>query len=289
MIILNFDGEIKEKLCATVGTFDGLHLAHKFIINLTINTSKFLETKSAIFAFVEHIYRNKDLILTKDEKIEMLKKIPLDYLILLGKDTFSIRREEFLEILKKRFNVFWVVVGYNHRFGYMKEGNRTYLSEVLENFEFGLTIVPPIKLGNIEISSSNIRKFIKSGEIEIANKLLGYNFFIEGKVIKGKGLGKKIGFPTANIYIPNAKIIPALGIYASRTIIDNSIFYSVSYVGEIVENHIFDFNENIYDKQIRVEFLKKISDVEKFESIENLRKKIEKDILRAREFFRLKV
>lgn len=289
MRILNFEEEINEKVCATVGTFDGLHLAHKFIINLTINTSKFLDTKNAVFIFIEHIYRSKDLILTKDEKIEAFKKIPIDYLILLKSDAFNIKKEEFLEILKKRFNVSWLIVGYNHRFGHMKEGNRIYLSEVLEKFEFGLTVVPPIKVDNIQISSSNIRRFIKSGEIEVANKLLGYNFFIEGKVIKGKGLGKKIGFPTANVYIPDTKIIPASGIYASRTILDGNIFYSVSYVSELLENYIFDFDKNIYDKHIRVEFLKKISDIQKLESIQDLRKKIEKDILKAKEFFNLKV
>jgi len=273
-----FNSKIKEKTAITIGSFDGFHLAHKFIINLTIQTSKLLNSKSLIFVFIEHIYKNSDLILTKEEKLEMLKNFDIDFIVLLDKRTFEITREEFLKILKENFNVSWIIVGYNHRFGYKRQGDTFFLNENIKNYEFGLTIVPPIKVENIEISSSNIRKFIKEGKIEIANKLLGYNFFLKGSVKKGKGIGNKLGFPTANIIIENEKIMPLEGVYLTKTYIENEAFFSATYVKDIVETHIFNFNRDIYGEIIKVEFIRRISDIMKFENFDELKKKIENDI-----------
>jgi riboflavin kinase/FMN adenylyltransferase len=279
MLILDFfNSKIKEKTSVTIGSFDGFHLAHKFIINLTIQTSKLLNSKSLIFIFIEHLYKNSDLILTKEEKLEMLKNFDVDFVVLLDKRTFEITREEFLKILKENFNVNWIIVGYNHRFGYKRQGDTFFLNENIKNYEFGLTIVPPIKIENIEVSSTNIRKFIKEGKIEIANKLLGYNFFLEGVVEKGKGFGRQIGFPTANIKVKDEKIIPFEGVYLTKTYIENNEFFSASYVKDSIETYIFNFNENLYNKVIKVEFIRRISDVLKTESVEELKRKIENDI-----------
>ena len=279
MLILDFfNSKIKEKTSVTIGSFDGFHLAHKFIINLTIQTSKLLNSKSLIFIFIEHIYKNSDLILTKEEKLEMLKNFDVDFVVLLDKRTFEITREEFLKILKENFNVNWIIVGYNHRFGYKRQGDTFFLNENIKNYEFGLTIVPPIKIENIEVSSTNIRKFIKEGKIEIANKLLGYNFFLEGVVEKGKGFGRQIGFPTANIKVKDEKIIPFEGVYLTKTYIENNEFFSASYVKDTIETYIFNFNENLYNKVIKVEFIRRISDVLRTESVEELKRKIQNDI-----------
>ncbi|MDT7880183.1 MAG: bifunctional riboflavin kinase/FMN adenylyltransferase [Candidatus Hydrothermia bacterium] len=279
MLILDFfNSKIKEKTSVTIGSFDGFHLAHKFIINLTIQTSKLLNSKSLIFIFIEHLYKNSDLILTKEEKLEMLKNFDVDFVVLLDKRTFEITREEFLKILKENFNVNWIIVGYNHRFGYKRQGDTFFLNENIKNYEFGLTIVPPIKIENIEVSSTNIRKFIKEGKIEIANKLLGYNFFLEGVVEKGKGFGRQIGFPTANIKVKDEKIIPFEGVYLTKTYIENNEFFSASYVKDTIETYIFNFNENLYNKVIKVEFIRRISDVLRTESVEELKRKIENDI-----------
>ncbi len=279
MLILDFfNSKIKEKTSVTIGSFDGFHLAHKFIINLTIQTSKLLNSKSLIFIFIEHLYKNSDLILTKEEKLEMLKNFDVDFVVLLDKRTFEITREEFLKILKENFNVNWIIVGYNHRFGYKRQGDTFFLNENIKNYEFGLTIVPPIKIENIEVSSTNIRKFIKEGKIEIANKLLGYNFFLEGVVEKGKGFGRQIGFPTANIKVKDEKIIPFEGVYLTKTYIENNEFFSASYIKDTIETYIFNFNENLYNKVIKVEFIRRISDVLRTESVEELKRKIENDI-----------
>mgnify|MGYP000104627054 CR=1 FL=1 len=284
MLILDFfNSKINEKTSITIGSFDGFHLAHKFIINLTIKTSKLLNSKSLVFVFVEHIYKNSDLILTKEEKLEILKNFDIDFVVLLDKRAFEITREEFLKALKENFNVVWIIVGYNHRFGYKREGDTIFLNENIKNYEFGLTIVPPIKIENIEISSSNIRRFIKEGKIEIANKLLGYNFFLKGSVIKGKGIGNKLGFPTANITIEKEKIIPLEGVYLTKTYIENNEFFSASYVKDVVETHIFNFQGDIYGKTIKVEFIKRISDIIKFENFDELKKKIENDIKIAKD------
>lgn len=284
MIFLDFfNSKIKEKTTMTIGSFDGFHLAHKFIINLTIQTSKLLNSKSLIFVFIEHLYKNSDLILTKGEKLEMLENFNVDFVVLLDKRTFEITREEFLRILKENFNVNWIIVGYNHRFGYQRQGDTLFLNENVKNYDFGLTIVPPIKIENIEISSSNIRKFIKEGKIEIANKLLGYNFFLKGIVKKGKGVGKKLGFPTANITIESEKIIPFEGVYLTKTYIEDNEFFSASYVKDTVETHIFNFNGNLYGKTIKVEFIKRISDIVKFEDFDELKRKIENDIKIAKD------
>jgi len=288
MNILNFfNAKINDETCMTIGSFDGLHLAHKFLIDLTIKTSQFLKVKSVIFTFIEHPHKNKNLILTKDEKIEMLEKLNVDYIILLDKNVFQIKRDEFLNIIKQKFNIKWIIIGYNHRFGNKREGDKIYLSENVENFGYGLTIVPPIKIDNFEVSSSNIRNFIKEGNIEFANKLLGYNFFMKGIVIKGKGIGRILGYRTANIKVSDEKIIPARGVYLTKTQIDNEIFKSITYIGDAIETHIFNFDRDIYDKIIKIEFFKKISEDIKFENFEDLKNKIREDVLKAKSLWNL--
>ncbi|MEO0203260.1 MAG: bifunctional riboflavin kinase/FAD synthetase [candidate division WOR-3 bacterium] len=269
---------INDESCITIGSFDGFHLAHKFLINLTLKMSKFLNMKSLIFTFVEHPHLNRDLILTKEEKLEMIKNFGFDYLILLKRDIFDIKSEDFLRILKHKYKVKWIVIGYNHRFGNNREGDRMLLSRSIEDFGFGLTIVPPIDFEGIEISSSNIRRLIKDGNIDLANKLLGYNYFIRGEVIKGKGLGKKLGFPTINIKFNQEKLIPKQGVYLSKVFIREKAYYSATYVNQLIESYIFDFNEEIYGELVKVEFIKFISEAKKFDNLDDLKKKIEKDV-----------
>ncbi|MEO0143331.1 MAG: bifunctional riboflavin kinase/FAD synthetase [candidate division WOR-3 bacterium] len=285
MKFLNFSSsKIEDETCITIGSFDGFHLAHKLLINVTLDLSKYFNIRSLIFTFIEHPHLNKDLILTKDEKLEMLKNFNFDYVVLLDRSVFDIKREEFLKILKENFKVKWIVIGYNHKFGNRREGDKVFLSQNVENFKFGLIIMPPIELEGIEISSSNIRKFIKEGKIEIANKLLGYNYFVKGEVIKGKGLGKEIGFPTINIKVSEEKLIPKQGVYLTKSYIKNKIYYSATYVGQVIESYVFDFNEEIYGEIVKTEFIKFISEAKKFDNLEDLRKKIERDVRIALNF-----
>ncbi len=282
-IIYFGDTRISDRTCMTIGSFDGLHMAHRFLIDITIQNSKALGLKSMIFTFIEHPHLDQDLILTKDEKLEFLKGFNADYVVLLDRSAMSIKKDEFIEILRTNFNVSWIVIGYNHRFGKNREGDSLYLAKNVNNFRYGLTIVPPIQYEGIDVSSSNIRKLIKDGNVELANKLLTYNFFLKGKVVKGKGIGKKLGFPTANLQINPQKILPKRGVYLTKTYIDELTYHSATYVGDIVETYIFNFEENIYDKLIKIEFIKRISDEVKFSDVESLKRKIENDINLAKE------
>ncbi len=284
MKIISFgDTRINDRTCMTIGSFDGLHIVHKFLIDITIQISKTLSLKSVIFTFIEHPHLDYDLILTKDEKLDFLKDFDVDYIVLLDRSAMSIKKEEFMEILSKNFNVSWIVIGYNHRFGNNREGDSLYLTQNVSNFRYGLTIVPPIQYEGIDVSSSNIRKLIRDGNVELANKLLTYNFFLKGKIVRGKGIGKELGFPTANLIADPQKILPKRGVYLTKTYIDGLVYNSATYIGDVIETYIFDFEEDIYDKHIKIEFIKRISDDVPFKDFESLKKKIENDINLAKE------
>ena len=286
----------KKKSIITIGTFDGIHIGHQEIIKSLVKQSISKNALSLILTFFPHprMVLNKDfsikLIDTLKEKEKMFEKLGLNTLIIqpFTKNFANISSHDFTkEILVKKLNVKKIILGYDHRFGKNRESNIEDLIELGLTYNFEVEVINAKKINSINISSTKIRKAIELGDFNKANLYLGRHFEMNGKVVKGKGLGKKIGFPTANILIEeNYKLIPNKGVYLIKAKIKNKTYYGMMNIGnrptlngkdETLEINIFKFNENIYGKRLTIFFLEKIRNEIKFDSIEKLGNQLLKD------------
>ncbi len=275
---------------ATIGYFDGVHKGHQFLLEHVRQMAKEKGLSSAVITFTEHPRKviqpdyHLNLLLTPKEKRQILEATGIEHIIELP---FTIElslltaREFMTEILQKQLHVQALFVGYDHRFGH----NR---SERLEDYqrygtEIGMDIVhaPVCKIDNVNVSSSAIRRFLCGGEIAIATHCLGYEYFLEGKVVDGFKLGRKLGFPTANIQINEpGKLIPANGVYAVRVFLEGTEYAGMLNIGirptvdngkqRSIEVHILHFNRNIYGYDIRIAFVQRIRNEQKFDNLESL-------------------
>tara|TARA_Y100000589_G_scaffold156122_1_gene148674 strand:+ start:13723 stop:14655 length:933 start_codon:yes stop_codon:yes gene_type:complete len=280
----------------TTGTFDGLHLGHCEILNKLVEISKRTSFETVILTFSPHprhvLFPTTELKLinTIDENIKLYENHNIDHLI-FHPFSFEFSRTTSLEyirdILVQKIGLKDLVIGHNHQFGRNREGEINSLEEYADLFDFNIHTVLPFKFKNIEVSSTKIRNAIIGGDIELANNYLGYNFHITGLVVRGNGLGHKIGFPTANIEISDSKkIIPQNGVYSVFINHNTNRFKGMLNIGykptvsnEIftIEVNIFDFKQQIYNEPITVEFVKKIRDEIKFKNIQELQQQLEQD------------
>lgn len=287
-----------------LGNFDGLHIGHMALINTLIRECRLNGLNSIVYTFTKHpenILRKKlitPLLLTEEKKIALLNEISLDYLYF---DTFNeefsrLSPEEFvIDVLINKLHIKLAVVGYDYRFGYKGQGEIPLLKELGKKYGFRVVVIPAIKCDNKIISSTKIRECIINGELETSYELLGRNYSITAEVVSGRRVGNTIGFPTANIHPERFLVLPANGVYITKTLLDGQLYNSMTNVGynptfedvkeKTVETHIIDFNEDIYGKKIEVFFLKKIRDEKKFESVECLKQQIAKDMLKTKEYF----
>jgi len=280
----------------TVGTFDGLHLGHKTILNALKDKAKQLNSKSVVFTFWPHPrfvlgkIDGLELLSTIDEKSKILEKYGVDYLVSVEftKEFASQTSYEFVKnILAGKLNVKHLVLGYDHHFGKNREGRFDKLAECANEFGFTIEQVSALTSGEENISSTKIRNALKLGDIAKANKYLGYNYSITGKVVRGEAIGRKIGFPTANIKWESYKLIPANGVYAVKVHYKNVTYNAMVNVGRKptvsnnektgIEVNIFDFDKNIYDKKITIEFIERIRNEQKFENIDKLKAQLKLD------------
>ena len=286
---------------ATIGYFDGIHLGHKKIIKELVNQAKLNGGKSVLITFWPHpkIVLKKDtnihFLLSKEDKYKFLKNEGVDiiYLIEFTKDFSKVKAEKFIqEYLVKRLKINKLIIGYNHCFGYNREGNFNYLEKNKNKYDFDIQEIKKEEINNnFDISSSSIRKEILEGNLKKANIMLGYNFFIKGKVIKGDGIGKKIGYPTANILlIDKEKIIPGNGVYVCRIFIENKYYGGMLNIGfrptvngkeRRIEIHIFGLNYDLYDKILKIILIHKIRDEIKFTTLDELKVQLGKDKIKS--------
>ena len=294
---------IQKERCTilTIGTFDGVHLGHRKIIE-RLNELKAQENgNTALLTFFPHprrVITNGNavkMLTTMDEKIMLLEKSGLDNLIIEPfTEAFSqIPAAEFVsEILVKKLGVKKLVIGYDHQFGKNREGNYAQLQKLGKKYGFTLEQIPVQDIEDITISSTKIRTALEQGAIETANRLLGYPYMLTGKVVKGEGIGKKIQYPTINLHIKETyKLIPKAGVYIVKLPIDNRVYYGIMNIGNrptlngkqrTIEIHILDFSGDLYEKTIRIFLLKRLRDEQKFESLQALTAQIQKDELTAR-------
>ncbi len=278
-----------------LGFFDGIHQGHRVVLQNTIHTAKKTGSQSCVILFKEHpnniLTNNKtEQILTLDEKLSMLEKIGIDNVILLNfEDYQNMRAKDYLkDVLVKYFSPKSITTGFNHIFGYNREGDSNLLKEYSSIYGYEYYEIPPYVINETLVSSSQIRNKIKLGNFQDANKLLGYNFFIQGIVIKGEQLASKIGFPSANIEYPKNKIEISHGVYYVKTEIASKEYDGIYNWGIINSNngekklksevHILNFDKNIYGEKIKISLVAKIRNQTDFATKEKLQFQIKRDI-----------
>ena len=285
-----------EQSAICVGTFDGLHLGHRVVIDKTIAHAKKLGLKSLVFTFWPHpleiIQPNKKVyyLNTFQEKIDLFSNLGIDYLVLFpfNKEFASKTSKAFIkDYLVDRLKMKFFVIGYDHQFGKEREGKYEKVINCAKELGFGIDRIEQQAVAEEFVSSTKIRDLLKNGNIELANALLGYTYSTSGEVEKGQQIGSKIGFPTANIKIAPNKTMPKTGVYSVKIEIDNKIFEGIANLGFkptiknhkdlSLEVHIFNFNKDIYSKLVKISFYKKIRDEIKFSNLESLKTQIEID------------
>ncbi|TBM98977.1 bifunctional riboflavin kinase/FAD synthetase [Hyunsoonleella flava] len=282
----------------TIGTFDGVHVGHQKIINRLIALGEKEGLKSVILTFFPHprMVLQKDsnikLINTIDERSEILDSLGLDYLLIkkFTKDFSRLSAEEFVkQVLVDRLNAKKVIIGYDHRFGRNRNADINDLIKYGEAFGFEVEEISAKDINDVAVSSTKIRKALSEGNIQKANRYLGYPFMLTGTVIKGKGIGKQLDYPTANIGINEAyKLIPKQGSYVVKTTIGKDTVFGMMNIGmnptvsgetESIEVHFFNFDSTIYGEKIQIDVLERIRDEQKFESVQALKDQLQKDKL----------
>jgi riboflavin kinase/FMN adenylyltransferase len=283
----------------TIGVFDGVHQGHLTILNKLVQVAKEKKGASVVITLWPHprIVLNKDkhslrLLNTIDEKKFLLAQTKIDHLIIVPftKEFANLMACEFIEqYLVDKIGVKHLVVGYNHHFGKDRKVGYAFLKECAQKYGFEIEKLEAKLVDNDSISSTKIREFLTSGQLDYANKYLGYEYFITGDVVQGNQVGRKIGFPTANIKVPEPyKQIPRDGVYAVRIKLNGDSFQGMLNIGtrptvsptlrdKNIEVHIFDFNQKIYHQKITVFFVQRIRDEKKFNGLDELEAQLQKD------------
>lgn len=288
----------------TVGSFDGVHLGHRKVIDRLNEIAARKNGESVIFTFAPHprVVLNPEqndlrLLTTLDEKIELLEQAGVDHLIIFPftKDFSELSYTDFVHsILVTQLGIDSLVVGYDHKFGKNRKGDFEMLKGLAMAFRFELEKLDVLLSDDVNVSSTKIRHALQEGDIARANKYLGYPFGLNGTVVEGQKLGRKIQFPTANIETSDPhKIIPGYGVYAVNVLVEGKAYEGMLNIGtrptinnnadhRSIEVHIFDFDQDIYQKQLELKFLAKVREEQKFGSIDGLRSQLEQDKLDVR-------
>lgn len=281
-----------KKPVITIGTFDGVHKGHHIVLDRLKEIAHKTGGETVVFTFYPHPRlvltpeeKNLRLLTTLDEKIGLLRQANIHHLIVYP-FTEEFAKMSYADFVKKilvdEIKTDYLVVGYDHRFGKNREGGYEYLQNCAENYGFNIEKLDVLLMNEVNISSTRIRNALESGDIYVANQFLGYRYTLNGKVVEGQKLGRTIGFPTANIESSDIhKLIPGYGVYAVEVEIDGKIFMGMLNIGtrptfnqnadqRSIEVNIFDFDDEIYGKEVTLTFVGKIRDEKKFPGKEAL-------------------
>lgn len=292
----------------TLGTFDGVHKGHKSILEKITSSSKNTGCESVLLTFFPHprmvLQQNTDIKLlnTIKEKAMLLEQHGINNLIIHPFDhAFSrLTAEEFVKnILVDKFMVRKIIIGYDHRFGRNRTADINDLIQYGEEYNFEVEQISALEINEVSVSSTKIRNALNAGYLETANRYLGYSYFLTGNVVKGKQLGRTIGFPTANINITESyKLIPDKGVYVVSSEIAGKTVYGMMNIGnnptvggvaESIEVHFFDFNSDLYNQEIRVNIHYKIRNEIKFPSVNHLKEQLKEDQKTSLEYIATKL
>lgn len=296
------DFQIEEDTVISLGKFDGIHRGHELLME-RLAEKKREGLKAAIFTFdipprrnVQHV--EAKVLTTNEEKMHIFEEMGIDYLIEcpFTEEVMHMEPEDFIRMLVERLHVKCIVAGEDFRFGHNRRGDYRMLQEYAGKLGYEALILKKMKEDARDISSTFVREEIAAGNIEKANHLLGYRYFVKGMVKHGNQIGRTIGIPTINLIPPEEKLLPPFGVYVSEVAIGEERYQGVTNVGckptiegnnpVGVETYLLDFHENVYDRIVTVEFISKIRAEHKFKNIEALKEQMENDIAYTEAFFR---
>ncbi len=285
-----------KKTIVTLGTFDGVHLGHQSILNQLIEATESGMYESVVLTFYPHprmVLQQEpaiQLLNSMDEKTMLLEKSGIDHLIIHPFDAaFSkLSAEAFVQkVLVEQLQIHKIIIGYDHRFGENRTANITDLIQFGKKYNFEVAQINAKEINEIAVSSTNIRTALGNGSIQLANRYLGYTYFFSGKVMKGKQLGRTIGFPTANLELLEPfKLLPKKGAYVVYSMLKGARIFGMMNIGHnptlgenerTIEVHFFDVKEDLYDSVLCISLLAFIRSEEKFSSVEALKTQLDKD------------
>lgn len=282
---------VEKDTAVTTGTFDGIHIGHKKILSRLNEMCHQQALRSVLLTFDPHPRKvlfpddhGLQLLNTLDEKLELLEATGIDDVI-VHPFTKEFSRTTAIyyvrDLLVQKLSMKKLVIGYDHQFGRNREGSIDQLREYAPLYNFDVSEIPAQDIDDVSVSSTKIRKALLAGEVDRASSFLSYDYFVTGSVVEGKKRGAGLGFPTANIQVnSDTKLIPRMGVYAVKVLVDDVFYFGMLNIGHnptfgsnstrTMEVNIFDFNQNIYQKNIRVYFKARIRDEKKFNSPEEL-------------------
>lgn len=289
---------MKAGFVVTIGFFDGVHLGHQHLLQQVLEVSHARNLNSMVVTFyqqprlvVSHETKHFCLLTTTEEKINLLQKagINLCEVLEFTPKLATLTAFEFMQQLHDKYKVLALVIGYDHRFGHNRsEGFDDY---VRYGQKLGIEVIQATELSSV--SSTKIRELLLSGDLEVANALLGYHYILEGKVVNGFHVGHTMGFPTANLQADPEKLIPANGVYAVLVEMDKKTYQGMLNIGtrptlangneRSIEVHIFDFHDDIYDKELRLSLVKRTRGEVKFATKEQLVQQLQRDATMIKE------
>lgn len=294
----------EDKIDLTIGNFDGVHLGHREFLARINNFCKLKKSKFVVVTFVPHPVQvlkghSAFLLNTYAERRELLAQCGVDYLLEIDftRDFSSLSPEDFFKKYIFEFKgIETIYLGHDFLFGANKAGNFNVAKKLCENKKVELVLQEEFKIESESISSSTVRAHVADGDMEKANLLLGRPYFISGRVIRGQGRGRQIGYPTANLDYDRELILPAKGVYITQTRFKDMVYNSITNIGinptfnmgDVIniETNLFDFDRDIYGEEMRVIFLKKLRDEKKFVSVNDLIAQINQDVMKAKEHFK---
>lgn len=297
------DYKLLSNSVVTIGTFDGVHVGHKKIIKRLVKIAKKENLQAIVLTFFPHprmvVQKDTDIKMlnTIDEKNKLMEAEGIDHLVVkkFTKQFSRLSAQDYVrEVLVETLHVKHIIIGYDHHFGRNRTANINDLKAFGEIYNFKVTEISAEEIDEVTVSSTKIRKALLDGDVKTANTFLGYNFMLTGKVVKGKGLGKQLNYPTANIRIEEPyKLIPKNGVYVVKANIKDAIVFGMMNIGtnptvdgkvQSIEVHFFNFNQDIYGKILEVEILERLRDEQKFDSLEDLKNQLSKDFMNSNHF-----
>ncbi len=296
------DFYISEETVISLGKFDGIHRGHERLMEYLADRKK-SGLKTVIFTFdippkkkMGHQELGK-VLTTNEEKMRLFEQHGIDYLIEcpFTQEIMHMEPEDFVDWIVKNLHLKSLVVGTDFHFGHNRRGDYLLLQKLSAVYGYELEVVEKVQEDGRDISSTFIREEILAGQIEKANGLLGYSYFVQGIVVHGNEIGRTLNAPTANLLPPEEKLLPPFGVYVTKTSIDNRTYGGITNVGckptikgenpVGIETYLFDFAEQIYDKEIKVEFLSSVRPEMKFSSLEELKQQMQKDIAYGKKYY----
>ncbi len=293
-----------EKVVLTIGVFDGVHLGHQQVLQQLLSEARKISGTAVLITFDPHPRKvlagfgqpPLRVLNTLDEKLHLLaeKNIPHTVVVPFTKEFADLSAEEYIrDFLVERFQPHTIILGYDHKFGKDRRGDYHLLDREAVKYRFNAKEIPERVIRDITISSTKIREALLAGDIDTAKEFLGYAYPLSGEVVHGNKRGRTIGFPTANISLPDAdKLVPANGVYAVRVLLGTRKLQGMMNIGfrptvdgteRTIEVNILDFDEDIYGERITVQFLKRLREEKKFDGLEALKAQLEADREMTRE------